>query len=63
MTLKVNSGPSAAQKVLLVAIQPSSASTKCAFSLLKNSFNEQQMNSLEDYVEVSLMSKFNRVQF
>ena len=55
MTLKVNSGPSAAQKVLLVAIQPSSASTKCAFSLLKNSFNEQQMNSLEDYVEVSLM--------
>ena len=62
MTLKVNSGPSAAQKVLLVAIQPSSASTKCAFSLL-NSFNEQQMNSLEDYVEVSLMSKFNRVQF
>ena len=60
MTLKVNSGPSAAQKVLLVAIQPS---TKCAFSLLKNSFNEQQMNSLEDYVQVSLMLKFNRVQF
>ena len=59
MTLKVNSGPSAAQKVLLV--QPSSASAEHAFSLLKNSFNEQQMNSLEDYVEASLMLQFNRV--
>ncbi len=36
---------SSAQKV-----QPSSASAECGFSLLKNSFNEQQLNSLEDYI-------------
>ena len=59
MTLKVNSGPSAAHNVLFV--QPSLASAERAFSLLKNSFNEQQMNSLEDYLEASLMLQFNRV--
>ena len=43
---------SAAQKVLLV--QPSSSIAERAFSLLANSFNNQQMNSLEDYVQISL---------
>ena len=37
---------SSAQKVLLV--QPSSASAEHPFSLLKNSFNEQQLSSLEE---------------
>ena len=49
---------SSAQKVLLV--QPSSASAERAFSLLKNSFNEQQQSSLEDYIEASLMLQYNR---
>lgn len=47
----------AAQKVFL--IQPSSAAAECAFSLLNNSFNEQQYNSLEDYVESSIMLQYN----
>ncbi len=46
---------SSAQKVLLV--QPSSASD---FSLLKNSFNKQELSSLEDYIEASLMLQYNR---
>ena len=41
-------------KVLLV--QPSSAAAKRVFSLLSNSFTEQQMSSLEDYnIETSIM--------
>lgn len=48
---------SAAQRVLLA--QPSSATAERAFSLLANSFNDQQMNSLEDYVEASIMLQFN----
>ncbi len=46
---------SSAQKVLLV--QPSSASD---FSLLKNSFNKQELSSLKDYIEASLMLQYNR---
>ncbi len=38
---------SSAQKVLLV--QPSSASAERPFSLLKNSFNEQQLSSLDHH--------------
>jgi hypothetical protein len=49
---------SAAQKVLLV--QPSSVTAERAFSLLANSFSDQQCNSLEDYVKTSLMLQFNR---
>ena len=49
---------SAAQKVLLV--QPSSATAERAFSLLANSFNNQQMNYLEDHAETLVMLQFNR---
>ena len=49
---------SAAMKVLLV--QPSSASAERVFSLLNSSFNEQQLNSLEDYVESSIMLQYNK---
>ena len=49
---------SAAQKLFLV--QPSSASAERVFSILKHSFGEQQQNSLEDYVEATVMSQFNK---
>ena len=42
-----------AKKVIL--LQPSSAAAERVFSLLNSSFSEQQQNSLEDYVEASVM--------
>ena len=42
----------AVRKILL--IQPMSASSERAFSLLKNSFGTGQNNSLNDYIEVSV---------
>lgn len=48
----------AAKKVLL--LQPSSATAERVFSLLKNSFGEQQDNALQDYIECSLMLQFNK---
>ena len=45
-------------KVLLV--QPSSAASERIFSLLKASFSEQQDNSLQDYIEGSLMLQYNQ---
>lgn len=47
----------AAQHMLLV--QPSSAASERVFSLLKNSFGEQQLSSLQDYVDASLMLQYN----
>ena len=41
------------KKVLL--IQPSSAAAERVFSLLNNFFSNRQHNSLEDYVEASLL--------
>ena len=48
---------SAARKVLV--LQPSSAASERVFSLLKSSFSEQQENSLQDYIETSLMLQYN----
>ena len=48
----------AAYKVFL--IQPSSAASERAFSLLNSSFNDQQYQSLQDYVEASIMLQYNR---
>lgn len=48
---------SAMKKIVLV--QPSSASAERAFSLLSNSFNDKQLNALEDYVETSIILQFN----
>lgn len=45
-----------AQKMFL--LQPSSAATERVFSLLKSSFNDQQDNSLKDYIESSLMLQY-----
>ena len=44
-------------KVLL--LQPSSAATERVFSILKNSFGDQQLRSLEDYLETSLIVQHN----
>ena len=59
---KLNAGAlpywsSAARKVLV--LQPSSAATERVFSLLNASFSDQQENSLQDYIETSLMLQYN----
>ena len=46
----------AARKILLV--QPSSAAAERVFSLLNNSFGDQQLSSLEDYLEASVMMQY-----
>ena len=47
-----------ARKVLVV--QPSSAAAERVFSLLKSSFSERQGQSLQDYLETSLMLQYNK---
>ena len=37
----------------------SSAAAEHVFSLLSSSFKEQQANSLEDYIETSIMLQYN----
>ena len=53
-------GSSAAQRVFL--IQPSSAVAdhERVFSILNNTFSSTQMNSLEDYVEATVMLQYNQ---
>ena len=46
----------------LLVIQPSSASAERVFGLLKNAFNDQQDNALEDYLEVSVMIRYNNAK-
>ena len=48
---------SAASKVIL--IQPSSAPAERVFSIMNRSFNDCQCNSLEDYIEASVMLQYN----
>ena len=49
---------SAVCKVILV--QPSSAASERVFSILNQSFGEQQALSLQDYIEASLMLQYNK---
>ena len=42
-------------------IQPSSAAVGRVFSLLNNSFKENQARAFEDYIETSIMLQFYRV--
>ena len=49
---------STAKKVCL--IHPSSASAERVFSRLSRTFGDQQDNSLEDYIEASVMLQFNK---
>ena len=41
------------------SIQPSSAAAERVFSLLQSSFGKQQEQSLEDYIELSVMMQYN----
>ena len=45
------------KKVLLV--QPSSGAVERVFSLLNSSFGDQQEQSLQDYIEASVMLRYN----
>lgn len=47
-----------APQILLV--QPSSAAAERVFSLLANSFGDQQTNALQDYIEASIMIQYNK---
>ena len=49
----------AAKRVLL--LQPSSAAAERVFSLLNSSFGNQQDNSLQDYIESSVMLQYNKL--
>ena len=44
----------------IILLQPSSAAAECVFSLLKNSFGDQQLSALEDYIETSLIIQYNK---
>ena len=46
----------------LLLIQPSPASAERVFSLLNNAFNDQQDNALEDYLEASVMIRYNNAK-
>ena len=48
----------AAKRIFLV--QPSSAASQRVFSLLKNSFGDQQDNALQDDIKASLMLQYNK---
>jgi len=41
-------------------VVPSSAVAEHVFSFLKNSFGDQQLHALEDYIETSLMIQYNK---
>jgi len=43
----------------VLLLQPSSAAEH-VFSILKNSFGNQQLSALEDYLEASLILKYNK---
>ena len=47
----------AVKKILIV--QPSSAAVERVFSMLNNAFKDKQQNSLQDYIEVSTMLRYN----
>ena len=44
---------------LIFLIQPSSAAAERVFSILNQSFDDNQTNSLEDYVEATVMLQYN----
>ena len=46
----------------LLLIQPRSASAERVFSLLNNAFTDQQDNALEDYLEASVMIRYNNAK-
>ena len=55
---KIPKWKEAAAKIML--FQPSSSAAERVFSLLKNSFGDQQLSTLEDYIETSLIIQYNK---
>ena len=47
---------------LALLVQPSSAAAERVFSILSNCFRDQQMRSLEDYIETSVILQYNSKQ-
>jgi len=44
----------------MLLLQPSSAAAERVFSILKNSFGDQQLSAFEDYLEASLIIQYNK---
>lgn len=44
---------------IIFAMPPNSAACERVFSLLKNMYGDQQMNTLADHIQASLMMKYN----
>jgi len=44
---------------LILLVQLSSAAVERVFSLLANSFSEQQTSAMDDYIETSIMLQYN----
>ena len=44
----------------ILAVQPSSAAVERAFSLLNSGFSDQQEQLLQDYIEASVMLRYNK---
>lgn len=51
-------GEAASQALLC---QPSSATAERVFSVMNSCFGDQQLSSLEDYLEVSVIMQYNKV--
>ena len=48
---------------MALLVQPSSAAAERVFSILSNCFKDQQMHSLEDYIEASVTILDNKNVF
>jgi len=46
----------------ILTVQPSSAAVERVFSLVNSGFSYQQEQSLQDYIEASVMVRFNKQQ-
>ena len=46
----------------LLVIQPSSASAERVFILLNNAFNDQQDKAVEDYLDASVIIRYNNAK-
>ena len=50
-------------QMMSVTVQPSSAAAERAFSFLNSGFNDQQEQSLQDYIEASAMLRYNKNKY
>ena len=56
--VKQYTGEAASQALLC---QPSSAAAERVFSVMNSCFGDQQLSSLEDYLEASIIMQYNKV--